>query len=102
MEGAMLFSVVYTSKHIDEEADKRSIDLFKSWTPPAGFEFKSHYSFADGSGGVAIVDVASPEAMLEGLTPWQPFHEFEAVPVVEISAAVPIIDRVNTWRDSVG
>ena len=97
----MLFSIVYTSTHIDEEGDKRSIDLFKNWTSPAGFEFKSHYAFADGSGGAAIVDVASPEAMLEALTPFQAFNDFEAVPVVEISAAVPIFDKVNAWRDSV-
>ena len=98
----MLFSVVYTSKHIDEQGDQRSLELFKNWTPPAGFEFTSHYAFADGSGGVAIVDVASPEAMLEALTPFQAFQEFEAVPVVEISVALPIYDKVNAWRDSIG
>jgi hypothetical protein len=49
----MLFAVVYTNKsNLTEATDKRTFDLFTNWKVPEGFEFKSHYAFADGSGGV--------------------------------------------------
>ena len=97
----MLFAVTYTGKHDSEEMEKRSLNLFKNWTPPAGFEFKAHYAFADASGGVAIVEVGSPEALLEACAPYQAFNDFEAIPIVEVSAAMPIYDKTNAWRDSV-
>ena len=53
----MLFAVIYNGKEETEEAEKRSLNIFKNWTPPSGFEFKSHWAFADNIGGVAIVEV---------------------------------------------
>jgi hypothetical protein len=97
----MLFVVQYTARDVTEEKDKRSLNLFTNWKPPAGYEFKAHYSLADGSGGVAIVEVSSAAALLEAHAPWGPFFEFRSVPVVEVDKAVPIFQRVNAWRDSV-
>jgi Domain of unknown function (DUF3303) len=97
----MLFAVIYTGRQDSEERGKRRLSLFKKWTPPAGFEFKSHYWYADGSGGVAIVDVGSPEAMLEALGPFQAFNDFKTIPIVDASAAVPIVDKMHAWRNSV-
>ena len=97
----MLFAVIYTGKEDSENAEKRSLNLFKSWTPPAGFEFKSHYSFADTVGGVAIVEVDSPETLMEGLNPFQVFNDFTVRPIVDIEVAVPIYDKTMAWRDSV-
>ena len=97
----MLFSLVYTARDVTEDSQKRSLNLFTNWKPPAGYEFKAHYALADGTGGIAIVEANSPEALLEAHTPWGPFFEFRTVPVVEIDKAVPIFQRVNAWRDSV-
>ena len=77
------------------------LNLFKNWTPPAGFEFKSHHAFADTVGGVANVEVDSPETLLEGLNPFQVFNDFTVRPPVDIEAAVPIFDKTNAWRDSI-
>ena len=97
----MLFAVHYTARDVTEEKEKRSLKLFTSWKPPAGYEFKAHYSLADGSGGLAIVEANSPAALLEAHAPWGPFFEFRTVPAVEIDKAVPIFQRVKAWRDSV-
>jgi hypothetical protein len=98
----MLVAVIYTVRPtVSEELEKRSLALFTHWTQPSGFEFKSHYAFGDGSGGVGIAEVSSSAALLEATGPFAPFFEFKTVPVVEIAAAVPIFQRVNAWRDSV-
>ena len=97
----MLFAVVYIARDVTENSQKRSLNLFTNWKPPAGYEFKSHYSYADGTGGTAIVEANSPEALLEGHAPWAPFFDFRTIPVVDIMKAVPIFQRVNAWRDSV-
>ncbi len=98
----MLFAVIYTARgNSSEESEKRSLQLFANWTPPAGFEFKSHYSFADGTGGIAIVDAQSAEAVLEAHAPWGPFFNYRTVPVVDVEASIPIFDKSNAWRDSV-
>ena len=97
----MLFAVLYSARDVTEEKEKRSLSLYSNWKPPAGYEFKAHYALADGTGGVAIVEANSTEALLEAHTPWGPFFEFRAVPAVEIDKAIPIFQKVNAWRDSV-
>lgn len=97
----MLFVVVYTARNVSEESEKRSLNLFTNWKPPAGYEFKAHYSFADGSGGVSIAEASSAAAILEAHAPWGPFFEFRTFPVVEVEKAVPIFQKIHAWRNSV-
>src|SRR4029078_9623330 len=59
-ERTMLFHVAWESIAVPEESQKRSLEFFSKWQPPAGADFsKGFYGFADGSGGVAIVEVDS-------------------------------------------
>ncbi len=96
----MLFAVLYRVRAgITEEAQTRSLQLFTQWSPP--FEFKHHYARGDGNGGVAIVESDSAEAIVEGISPWLPFFEFDVTPAVDIQAAVPLFQRAYQWRDSV-
>ena len=97
----MLFGVVYTFRNATEEREKRGLQLFTNWTPPQGFEFKAHYALADGSGGIAIVEASSSEVMYEANAPFTGFIDFKISPVVDMSAAVPILQKTNAWRDSV-
>jgi len=99
----MLFATVYTPReNTTEEAQKRGLQLFTNWKLPEGFEFKAHYSRADGNGGIAIVEASSAAALFEGVAPWVPFLHFETSPVIDVMEGVPISMRVNAWRDSVG
>ncbi len=96
----MLFGVLYRIRAgTTEQQQTRSLQLFTQWSPP--FEFKSHYARGDGNGGIAIAESDSAEAIVEGISPWLPFFEFDVTPVVDIQAAVPLFQRAYQWRDSV-
>jgi hypothetical protein len=97
----MLFAMTYRAREVTEEKEKRSLSLFTNWKPPAGYEFKSHYALADGTGGLGIIEAASAAAILEAHSPWGPFFEFKIVPIIEIEKAVPVFQRVQSWRDSI-
>ncbi len=97
----MLFIITYISRHESEELEQRGLNVFKSWTPPVGFEFKSHYAFADGHGGVAVVEVDSPATLYEAITPFHVFNDFDVHPALDIEEAVPLGDKAMAWRDSV-
>jgi hypothetical protein len=96
----VLFGVLYTPHAgTTEETQKRSLQLFTVWSPP--FEFKVHYARGDGKGGISIVESETAEAIVEGISPWLPFFDFEVTPVVDVQTAVPLFQRGYAWRDSV-
>lgn len=97
----MLFGMVYTLRNPTEQTDRRGINLFTNWTPPQGVEFQAHYEFADGSGGMATLQVASAEALYEATAPFRDIVEFKLVPVVEISVAIPLVQKTQAWADSI-
>jgi len=97
----MQFGFVYrTRDKVSEDSEKRSLQLFTNWDPP--FTFVAHWAFADGSGGLGVVETDSAVALMEGIAPWNAFFEFELMPVLDIQEAVPIWMKVYGWRDSVG
>ena len=98
----MLFGMVYALRNPTEQTDRRTLNLFTNWTPPEGFEFKSHYEFSNGSGCMGTVEVASAEAMHEAVAPYRDTLEFKISPVVEVSVAVPILQKAQGWADSIG
>ena len=97
----MLFGTTYTFRHASEESNKRTLQLFTNWTPPAGFEFKAHYILADGSGGITIVEAESAQAFYEACATWTPFLDFKASPIIDAIESIPISQRVIAWRESV-
>jgi hypothetical protein len=98
----MLFAVSWVNRNgATEERDKRTLRLFTNWKPPAGFDFKGFYDYVDGNGGVAIVEAASAEVMLEALAPWATFFEFNVRPIVPMEKSTPILEKAVAWRDSV-
>jgi len=98
----MLFASIYTYRAGTTEAtSKRLTTLFMNWQPPKGYTIKVHYSFADGSGGMTLVETDSESAMYEANLPWLPFIEFRVVPIIEIDKAVPLGLAAIAWRESV-
>jgi hypothetical protein len=98
----MLFAVNYTTHpHGDEARDKRTFALLAAWKPPDGFDMKGWYDYADGSGGIAIVDVPSAEVLLEALGPWATFLVFSVKPLVTVQSSTPIFQKGIAWRDAV-
>jgi hypothetical protein len=97
----MLFHVTWEFVNTTEESEKRSLDVFSKWQPPAGAEFKGFFGFADGSGGVAILEVDSHETLAATTAPWVPWLRFEATPIVSIEDANRIAGEAVAFRASV-
>ena len=71
----MLFAIIYTGKDVSEDKEKRSLKMFGSWQRPAGYEEKAQYAMADGSGGIAIVEISSSAVLAEAMAPWGPYTD---------------------------
>jgi uncharacterized protein DUF3303 len=97
----MLFVALWENRAGTEETDKRLLNLFTNWRPPAGVEFKGFYDFADASGGVAIVEANSADAILETTAPWGAFLKFTVRPIVPSDKATAIYGKSIAWRDSI-
>ena len=98
----MLFALTWEpTPGLSEDRDKRTLQLFAKWTPPSGFEFKGFYDYADGDGGIAIVETSSAEATLEAVAPWATFFRFQMRPIVPADKAAAIYQKSVAWRDTV-
>jgi Domain of unknown function (DUF3303) len=97
----MLFHVTWQFIDTSEEGERRSLAVFGKWQPPAGADFQGFYGFADGSGGVAIIEADSAETMARTTNPWTPWLRFEVTPIVPIEAATAIGHEAVAFRDSV-
>jgi hypothetical protein len=98
----MLFAITFTPRPgWSEQVEKRTLSVFTNWQPPKGYEFKALYDYADGDGGLAIVEAATAEAIYEAHAVFGAFFQFGVRPIVPADAAVPILQKAAAWRDSV-
>lgn len=98
----MLFSIEWVNRAgATEETDKRTLKLFTHWQPPAGVDFKAFYNYADGGGGIAIVESESAELLLETTAPWATYLDFTIRPLVPADKSAAIFGKAHAWRDSV-
>lgn len=98
----MLFHVTWEFVDTSEEGEKRSLDIFSNWQPPAGAEFRGFYGFADNSGGVAIIEVDSLQTLARTTAPFTAWLHFTATPIIPIEESAAIGGEAVAFRDSVG
>ena len=96
----MLFMVSWEFIDTSEAADKRSLEVFSRWQPPAGADFQAFYGFADGTGGVAIVEADSATALAEATGPFLPWLRFTAKVILPIEDATAIALASIAFRDA--
>jgi hypothetical protein len=84
-----------------EEGERRTLAVLAQWQPPAGAEFQGFYTFADNSGGVAIIDVDSAATLSRTTAPWVPWLRFTATPIVPVEENAAISAEGVAFRDSV-
>jgi hypothetical protein len=95
----MLFHVTWDFIDRSESGQKRSLQLFSKWTPgPA--QFQAFYGFADGNGGVALVEAASAADLATTFAPWTPFIRFTMQAIVPIRESAAIAVAAADWRDA--
>lgn len=97
----MLFHVVWEFIDTSEEGSRRSLAVFAKWEPPAGAEFKGFYGFANGGGGVAIIEADSAATLARTTAPWTPWLRFTATPMLPIEESAAIGGEAVAFRDSV-
>jgi len=97
----MLFHVTWQFTDQTEEGERRSLDVFQSWQPPAGADFQGFYGFVDGTGGVAIVEADSAATIARTCAPWTPWLAFEVTPIIPMEEASAIAAEAVSFRDSV-
>jgi hypothetical protein len=101
-ENSVLFHVKWEFVDVTEEGQRRSLKMFSGWQPPEDAEFKGFYGFADGSGGVAIIEVESAAALARTTSPWTPWLRFTSTPILPIEESAAIAGESVQFRDSVG
>lgn len=97
----MLFHVTWQFTDQSEEAERRSLAVFSQWQPPAGAQFQGFYGFADGTGGVAIIEVDSAATLARTTAPWVPWLRFTATAILPIEESTAIGGEGVAFRDSV-
>lgn len=97
----MLFHVTWRFTDQSEESERRSLNVFQQWQPPAGAEFKGFYGSADGSGGVAIIEADNVATIARTTAPWTPWLAFTVTPILPIEEATAIGGEAVAFRDSV-
>ena len=96
----MLFHVTWDFIDTSSEAQRQTLDLFSKWQPGPG-EFQAFYGFADGRGGVALVEADSAATLARTLAPWVLWLEFEARPVLPVRESAQITGEAAAWRSQV-
>ena len=98
----MLFHVTWEFSDTTEDGIRRSLAVFSQWQPPAGAEFQGFYGFADGRGGVALIEADSAATISRTTAPWTPWLRFTVTPIVPIEESSAIAGEAVVFRDSVG
>src|SRR5438105_4289267 len=95
----MLFEVTWDFIDTSETGSKRSLQLFSKWTPgPA--QFQGFYAYADGGGGLALIEAADAAALARTMAPWTPFLKFTTRPLVPIQESAKINGEAIAWREA--
>jgi hypothetical protein len=94
----MLFHVTWEFVDSSEAGQKRSLALFSKWQPGPGC-FQAFYGFADGGGGVALVDADSAADLAKTVAPWTPYLKFTCRAVLPIQEAAAIDAAAAAWRE---
>jgi len=79
------------------EEQKKALELFAAWKPPAGLEIKAHYLAASG-GDFVVVETDSVATLIEATATWAPFVAYEVTPIVVVQDGVGGLARGEQAR----
>jgi Protein of unknown function (DUF3303) len=93
----MLFHVTWDFTDSSEDGQRQVLELFSKWQPGPG-QFQGFYGFADGAGGVALIEAESAPTLARTLAPWTPWMEFQARAILTIQESAQINAEAAAWR----
>lgn len=82
--------------------EDRHSNFYDAWVILEGFEFQGFWGFADGSGGVAIVEVDSPTTLAQATAPFTPWLRFTTTPILPVEESAVIAGEAVAAHDSIG
>ena len=95
----MLFQLTWKFVDTTEEGQKRSLQLFSKWQPgPA--QFQGFYGYADGTGGMAVVEANSAAELAKTVAPWTPWLTFDAKVLLPIQESAEIGNEAIAFWNS--
>lgn len=96
----MLFHISHTYKAgFTHEDQKKMLDVWANFEPPAGYETKWHVFSPDGR-MFSLVEAPSAEVVFEVVALWAGVMlDYEIVPVVDVEATVPLIEKAIAIRE---
>ena len=95
----MLFHVTWDFIDRSETGQGRSLQLFSKWTPGPG-NFQGFFGFADGNGGVALIEAGTAADLAKTIAPWTPYLRFTTRPILPIRESAEIEGAAAAWRDA--
>lgn len=96
----MLFHTTWEFRQNSEEEIQRNLAFFAQWEPPDGFEFKGFWGFADGSGGVAIIETENAATLAKAASAFAPWLQFTTTPILPVEEASAIAGEAAAARAS--
>ena len=93
----MLFHVTWEFSDVSEAGQGRTLELFSKWQPGPG-QFQAFYGFADGRGGVALIEAADAATLARTMAPWTPWLHFEARAILPVQESAQINSEAAAWR----
>lgn len=97
----MLFCVSWEFTDRSEEGSRRSLTVFQNWRPAEGAEFRGFYGFADGGGGVAIIEAPDAATLARVMAPWTAWLKFDVRVILPIEESTGIASEAQAFLDSV-
>lgn len=95
----MLFHVSWDFTDTSDEGQRESLAAFSKWQPGPG-QFQAFYGFADGRGGVALIEADDAATLARTLTNWTPWLIFEVRVVLPIQESAAIGQEGLAWREA--
>ncbi len=97
----MLFCVTWQFRDLSEEGVARTLQVFSQWKPPDEAQFQGFFGFADGTGGVALIEVDGAETLQRVIAPWTPWLRFDARVILPIETSAAISGEGVAFRAGV-
>jgi hypothetical protein len=85
----------------NEAAQRRLLDVYSNWKPPAGMTFQQFLTRCDGVGGFAVVETDNPADLIEATSKFAAYIDYQIYPVVEIADGVQVAQEALSFLDTV-
>lgn len=95
----MRFLVEWQLRDPSEADFARILALFSKWDPPV--ELREWSGYADGTGGMALVDTDDADVLARVTAPWTPWLTFTTRALQPIQQTAVVLSEAAAFRESI-